>query len=485
MFRSFYARISLLFLLLILILGTASLFIAFNASRHLFDEVEQLLNREYAASIAAELKPLTDGKISDVAIGEAIHYMMVLNPMVEIYLVDSRGHIISYFAGGKDPVLRREIDTAPLVRFQESRGYETLLGDDPRTKSSRKPFSASPLEINGEQGWVYVILRGQSYDHSLALVRTDYYTRSGLFTFLLAMVITLAAGFFLFFILTYRLRSLDLGVQAFKKGQFDHRIAIRGNDELASLGRAFNEMAESIAQGIEKLHEADRQKSDLIANISHDLRSPLASIRGHLESLQLSENRLSEKEREEYIAITLRNVAGFQNLVEELLDLARLEARQISPEKVDFSLAELVQDAVLKVSHRAREKEISLAYEPDGDLPLFPGDIGLIERAVTNVLDNALDHTPEGGKVSVTLDQTGEGFSLAVSDTGEGIAEEDLPYIFERFYRADKSRTRKASSTGLGLAIAREVVELHGGKICADNLPRGGARFVLTLPGTV
>jgi signal transduction histidine kinase len=485
MFRTFYARLSLLFLILVFILGTASLFIAFNASRHLFDEVEQLLNREYAASIAGELGPLTGGEFSEEAIGNAIHYMMVLNPMVEIYLIDSRGHIISYFAGGKDPVLRREIDTAPLVRFQESRGYETILGDDPRTEKSRKPFSAALLSINGEQGWVYVILRGQSYDHSLALVSSDYYTRSGLFTFLLAVVITLAAGFFLFFLLTYRLRSLSQGVQAFKKGQFDHRIVIRGNDELASLGRAFNEMAESVVRGIEKLHEADRQKSDLIANISHDLRSPLASIRGHLESLQLRENRLSEKEREEYISITLRNVAGFQNLVEELLDLARLEARQISPEKQNFSLAELVQDAVLKVSHRAREKDISLSYNPDENLPLFPGDIGLIERAVTNILDNALDHTPEGGDVAVSLKRTGEGFSLAVCDTGEGIREEDLPRIFERFYRADKSRTRKSRSTGLGLAIAKEVVELHGGKISADNLPRGGARFVLTLPGTV
>jgi len=485
MFRSFYARLSLLFLLLIAILGGASLFIAFNASRHLFDEVEQLLNREYAASIAGELEPFTGETFSQEDIGDAIHYMMVLNPMVEIYLIDGTGHIISYFAGGKDRVIRREIDLAPLIRFQESRGYGTILGDDPRTERSRKPFSAAPLRINGEPGWVYVILRGQSYDHSLALVRSDYYTRSGLVTFLLALLITLGAGFFLFFVLTRRLRTLSQGVQAFKGGRFDHRIEIRGRDELARLGTAFNEMAASIEQGIEQLHEADRQKSDLIANISHDLRSPLTSIRGHLETLLLKENRLSDGEREEYLSLTLRNVSGFQNLVEELLDLARLEARQISPEPQEFSLAELVQDVVLKVRPRSREKNITLLYEPEENLPLYSGDIGLIERGVTNILDNALDHTPAGGRVTITLGGGERQQILTVSDTGEGIAEADLAHIFERFYRADKSRTRKARSTGLGLAIAREVMELHRGSIGAENNPGGGARFVLSFPLTV
>ena len=173
--RSFYGRISILFLVLILILGAASLIIAFNASRHLFDEVEQLLNREYAASIASELEPLVVNGFSEDNIKNAIHYMMVLNPMVEIYLLDSSGNILSYFAGGDDKVIKTKINLEPLRIFADSRGYETVLGDDPRTEKDRKPFSAAPLLIDGDPGWVYVILRGQSVITSYSIHYTKLY----------------------------------------------------------------------------------------------------------------------------------------------------------------------------------------------------------------------------------------------------------------------------------------------------------------------
>jgi signal transduction histidine kinase len=482
-FRSFYARISLLFLLLVFILGGSSLMIAFNASRHLFDEVEQLLNREYASSIAEELESIVDEDLSKAPVSEAIHYMMVLNPMVEIYLLDSNGAILSYFAGGEDRLIREKIDTQPLKQFRNSRGFETVLGDDPRTEDSLKPFSAAPLQISEhEEGWVYVILRGQSYDHSLALAQSNYYVRSGLFTFIIATLATLIVGLFLFFLLTYRLKKLSLGIQAFKDGHFEHRIEVKGKDEIAQLSQGFNEMAASIQDGIDKLKDADRSRSQLIANISHDLRSPLTSIRGHLETLLLKENTISEREQREFIEITLRNVADFQRLVEELLDLAKLEARQVSPQPIPFSLAELIQDVVLKMSARTERKHISIQYDPDPGLPSFTGDIGLIERALTNVIGNAIEHSPESGIITMELHQQKAEYTISIADSGNGIPEDDLPHVFERFYRTDKSRTRTTRGTGLGLAIAKEVVELHNGKIYAANSETGGALITIRLP---
>ena len=219
MFRSFYARISLLFLLLILILGTASLITAFNASRHLFDEVEQLLNREYASNIAGELEPLVRDGFSEEKIKNAIHYMMVLNPMVEIYLLNSAGGILAYFTHPNEELIRQSISVLPLQKFIQSEGWEIVQGDDPRTGKAEKPFSAARLPMGNETGYVYVILRGQSYDRSLAVAGNNYYIRSGLYTFIAALGITIFAGLVLFSLLTRRLRQLSSGVRAFQQGE--------------------------------------------------------------------------------------------------------------------------------------------------------------------------------------------------------------------------------------------------------------------------
>jgi len=481
-FKSFYARLSILFLILVFILGGASLFIAFDASTNLFNEVDQLLNREYAANISKELSAITSEDPTGKEIKAAIHYMMVLNPNVEIYLLDSDGFILSYFAGEGKTIKRDRIDPKPLELFQASKGYDSILGDDPRTDNEKKPFSAAPMQINDNPGWVYVILRGQGYDSSLALVESNYYFRSGLSTFLIALLFTLIAGLFLFFLLTNRLRKLSDDVQIFKNGKYNHRVEIKGKDELAQLGNTFNEMAKSIEDGIQKLKESDYQRSQLIANISHDLRSPLTSIRGHLETLLLEENNISEEEKREYVEIALRNVSGFQRLVEELLDLARFESGQIIPEKLEFSFAELLQDVVIKMKGQSDSNNISIIYEPNPNIPLYKGDIGLFERSVTNIIGNAIEHTPEKGTIKVDLSFNNNTYYISVLDSGKGIPLENLPHIFERFYRADKSRNRKTKSTGLGLAIAKEVVELHDGFIEASNSDKGGAIFTIILP---
>ncbi|MCY1151670.1 MAG: HAMP domain-containing sensor histidine kinase [Sphaerochaetaceae bacterium] len=480
--RSFYARLSILFLILVFILGGVTIFVAFDASTHLFDEVDQIINREYAANISVELSAIVEDDPTGEKIKEAIHYMMVLNPNVEIYLIDSDGLIISYFTGEGKNIVRNRIDPKPLEMFQASQGLESIKGDDPRTEDEKKPFSAAPMQINGEPGWVYVILRGQGFDSSLSLVKSNYYIRSGISTFLIALLFTLIAGLFLFFILTNRLRQLSEDVQIFKEGKYTHRTKISGNDELAQFASTFNEMAKSIEEGIQKLKESDHQRSQLIANISHDLRSPLTSIRGHLETLLLEENNISEKKKREYVEITLRNVASFQRLVEELLDLARFEAGDITLEKLSFSIAELLQDVVLKMRGQSDSNEIKIQYNPDPNLPFFKGDIGLFERAVTNILANAIEHTPKKGIVKVDLSFNNGLYQILISDSGQGIPEENLPHIFERFYRVDKSRNRNTKSTGLGLAIAKEVVELHGGIIEAKNSVDGGALFTITLP---
>ena len=481
-FRSFYARLSLIFLMLILALGAASLIIAFTAAGNLFDEVEQLLNREYAESIASELQDIVKPGFSEKAIHDEIHYMMVLNPMVEIYLLDGGGEILAYYTNPEESIVRQAVDVKPLEEFVANEGRTPVLGDDPRTAGRVKPFSAAPLLMGEERGYVYVILRGQSYDESLEMLRSSYFLRSGFSTFLIALFATLLAGFSLFFLLTRRLRYLSLAVKAFERGEFEYRVAGKGSDELGALGRAFNEMAESIEAGVEKLKLAEQQRSDLIANISHDLRSPLTSIRGYLETILVKDQKLTDSERREFLESTLKNVSSFQHLVEELFELAKLEARQVKPEAESFQIAELVQDVALKLTPRAKESGVSLHVDQPSEPASVSADIGMVERVLTNLIENALSHTPPGGEVRLSINQSVEDVALTISDTGSGISPSDLPHIFERFYRADKSRDRGVPGTGLGLAIAKEIAELHGGSIRAESPAEGGAVFTLRLP---
>jgi signal transduction histidine kinase len=481
LFSSFYARLSTIFLLLILLLGAGCVFIAFRSSQHLFDDVEQLLNRGYAKNIAEELRPLVAQGFSEERVKGAIHYMMVLNPMVEIYILDAAGKILAYFLNPSERIERSSVDIAPLEEFIQSAGHRLSLGQDPRSATRTRPFSAAPLQMGPDTGFVYIILGGERYDESLRMIRDSYYLRAGIVAFFLALAATLVVGLTLFFLLTRRLKSLAEAVRDFERGNLARRVTAQGRDELGALGRSFNEMASTIAADVEKIRLAERMRRDLIGNISHDLRSPLASIQGYLETMVLKEPHLTPEDRRTFLQVSLRNTANLQRLVEELLELAKLDARQVQLRPEPLQIAELAQDVALKLAPEAQGAGVSLAVEPGADLPLVTGDVGLIERVLTNLIENALRFTPAGGAVRAILEPEPNAVRVTVSDTGSGIAPEDLPHVFERFYRADKSRDRTTTGAGLGLAIARQIVELHGGTLTVRSRPGEGAQFSFVL----
>ncbi|HUI71565.1 MAG TPA: HAMP domain-containing sensor histidine kinase [Spirochaetia bacterium] len=480
-FRSFYARISTIFLLLIVVLGAGWVAIAFNSARQLFSAVEQVLNREYARSIAAEIQPMVASGFDENRVRGAIHYMMVLNPMVEIYLLNDAGKILAYFTGPSGKIERSSVDMEPVRKFVASGGERLILGDDPRGATRAKPFSAATLTMGNDTGYVYIILGGERYDATLRMIRQSYILRAGMVALLLALLSTLIVGLSLFFLLTRPLRALSDAVRAFERGESGRRVRVRGTDELAGLARSFNDMAATIEADMEKLREAERMRKELIGNISHDLRSPLASIQGYLETILLKDAQLAPEERRRFLEISLKNTASLQRLVEELFELVKLDTRQVQLKREPFQAAELAQDAVLKLKPGADAAGVVLTVEGPRDLPLVTGDIGLVERVLTNLIENAVAYTPRGGSVKVALSQENGPVQVSVIDTGTGIGPDDLSHIFDRFYRADRSRDRSRGGAGLGLAIAREIVELHGGALHVESKVNAGTRFSFTL----
>ena len=272
------------------------------------------------------------------------------------------------------------------------------MGDDPRAAGRAKPFSAAPLAMGDVGGYVYIILGGEHYDATLRMIRQSYILRAGMVALLLALLCTLIVGLSLFFLLTRPLRVLSEAVRAFERGELGRRVSIRGRDELAALGKSFNEMATTIEADMEKLKEAERMRKELVGNISHDLRSPLTSIQGYLETILLKDAQLTAEERRRFLEISLKNTASLQRLVEELFELVRLDTRQVQLRHEQFQLAELAQDAVLKLKPGADAAGVSLTVEGPRELPLVSGDIGLVERVLTNLIENALRSTPRAGR---------------------------------------------------------------------------------------
>jgi signal transduction histidine kinase len=300
------------------------------------------------------------------------------------------------------------------------------------------------------------------------------------------VLVALAVGLLVFGLLTRRLSLLTERVQRFTESGFEAADAVAwtsaGDDEIDRLGKACAAMSEKIGDQFESLKENDRLRRELISNVSHDLRTPLASIQGYVETLLIKDASLSADERRRYLATTRKHTQHLGRLIGDLFELSKLEAASVEPQFERFSLAELLQDVVQEFELEAREKEIDIRFGTAGRDTSVYADIGLIQRVLENLLRNALKFTPRGGRISVSMDPQPDSVAVTVADTGCGIADEDLPQIFDRFYRTHRSQAAGSNSSGLGLAIVKRILDLHGSRITVSSEIDRGTRFVFDLP---
>jgi signal transduction histidine kinase len=254
------------------------------------------------------------------------------------------------------------------------------------------------------------------------------------------------------------------------------------NDEITRLHQTCAEMSAQLDAQMQSLKATDRMRRELVANVSHDLRTPLAAMRGYLETLQIKDADLSLAEKQRYLAIAVQHTDRLARLIAELFELARLDAGEVRLKPESFPPAELVQDVAQTFEIAARERAIRLQTDLGANTPPVRADIALIQRALANLLDNALRHTPAGGTVKVSLATTGNRVRVAVADSGPGIAHDDLPFIFDRFYRGRDDPRAQTDGAGLGLAIVRRILDLHQTTIDVESKPGTGARFAFDLP---
>ncbi|UCF98235.1 MAG: HAMP domain-containing histidine kinase [Spirochaetaceae bacterium] len=482
-FSRFSVKVSSLFLVLLLLMGSAQVIVTMRITERRQIEVDQLVNWNLAQDMAAEIEPVlaADGNMD--GIGEVIHYMMVLNPAIEIYLLDGEGTILGFFAEPGKEVKARTVDLEPVRRFISGGGHPPIFGEDPRGMGAKKHFSAATIALpDGSRGYLYIVLRSTLYDLAAGRLRDKYLASALVRALVLSGISVAIVGLILFTLLTRRLQRVARSVREFEQGNYHRRLDTSAKDEIGELARTYNRMADTIAANLEKLKETDSLRRELIANVSHDLRSPLTSIQGYVETLLMKHDSLSRKQLRTYLQVILSDATMLNEMVHELFELSKYEARQIEPRLERFSLTELIQDVVLKYKPRAEEREVMLEAGLPEKLFFVQADINMIERVLSNLIENALAHTPTGGQVRAQLEER-EGRALVrVNDSGKGIEKQDIPFIFDRFFTSGRERASSDRGSGLGLAIAQKIMGMHASRIQVESEPGRGSTFYFELP---
>jgi two-component system sensor histidine kinase BaeS len=462
--RSFYWRIAITFVVVTLaVVGTQALLFSFLVARWNAQDPSRA-PMSLARAAAAELgSALEENAALDIDAHVRARYGRVA---YGLFVVLRDGHV------AHNGVARPSDDAVAAARA-------VLANTDVRMLRRRgrmgRQFVMAPVDVNGalkglvvvppaRGGVLWLLQRWLSWPGTLVLV-----------------VGTILAAVLVFAPVRRRLRALEEATERLGRGDLRARAPEGGGDEIARVAQSFNRMAEELAARDEALRASDRLRRQMLADVSHELRTPLTSIRAYIETLQMPEVAADADRRSRYFSTMEHETRRLERIVSDLVDLARYESGVDTLEPRVFSLARLFTQVAARHEREAEARQVSIDCAVDDAADDVTADPHRIDQAVDNLVANALRHTSGGGRVTLRAWREADRVVLSISDTGEGIAPEHLPHVFERFYKVDPSRPGGTAGSGLGLSIVKAIVERHGGTIRAASEP-GRTEFTIELP---
>ncbi|MGB5707019.1 MAG: HAMP domain-containing sensor histidine kinase [Arenicellales bacterium] len=483
MFNTLYSKLALALTIVLALVGAVFGSFSWYVGKQHADLVVQTFNRDLAANLILERKLIDNGELNEATLKETFDEYMAINPSIEIYLLNNAGQIVSHSAP-PEKVVRTSVSLIPIREFLENQEYKPVVGDDPRNRERGKAFSVAPVNINsGMFGYLYVVLRGEAYDNVARTLEQQYLVKLGFQVLTMSLLVGLVAGLMILWRVTRRLRRLTLEIDRFLP-QDQLVPASPGpnqGDEVKRLSLAFENMSNRISDQIRSLEQNDRKRRDLVANISHDLRTPITAILGYLETLKARAALASESELHDYVQTALRNASRMSKMIEELFELAKLEAGAAAPVMESISITDLVQDVVHQQGVLAKQNNIALSMEVPAYLPLVKADTGMIHRVLENLITNAINHLERAGEVVVCLERQADYINVSVWDSGKCIPQSEVTRLFDRFYQGDE-RDEREMGAGLGLSIAQQILTLHDTSIKVGDGRSGGKAFTFKLP---
>jgi signal transduction histidine kinase len=493
--RRLHVRAALLAAPLLMLLGGCMYFLLQHYSAQTALEAGQRMNLGLAQYVVEQQEPgllNAQGRPDQARVQELAMHVMKINPAVEVYFLDNQGQVLAHALDGlkaADPVGSR-IDMQPVREMLQLTTGATsklpLLGSDPIQPNTLNTFSVAPLRASSgaTDGYLYIVLNGRMAQTGAASLSNSQALQA---MAMAAAAISALAALVLWLVwrhLTRPLRQLTDELRAFR-GDSEPQKGPPTGDEIGVLRGSVQDMQNRIAQQFKALEDGDRQRRELVSNISHDLRTPLSSIRGYVETVMLRGDAIDAEARTNHLRTALRHVDLLGKRIGDLFELSNLDAGRIAPHQEVFCLAELLQDVVQNYQLAAQKRGVAvqLSAGSHGKARVL-ADIAMIERVLQNLIDNALRYTAQGGSVTLAIENRGAFMEISVSDTGRGIPTEHLPHIFERYWRATNAQKSNdaGTSSGLGLAIVKRILDLHGSAVQVHSEFTRGTRFGFMLP---
>ncbi|MGB0496503.1 MAG: sensor histidine kinase [Kangiellaceae bacterium] len=483
---SLFKKLSLSALIIFLILVAGFIWISQAIESVSRAQAEQELHRELAAHLVHDNPLISSEQLNSDTIGNLFHSMMILGANFEFYILDNSGKIINYSAKPGE-VVRDSVDLKPLDDFIQNNRQFPIYADDPRGKDS-KIFSAAVIhEGDKKVGYLFVIVRSKIYDGVFNRLKNNQQLSNILLVAAASILFLFALIFLSFHFFVQPLRGLTKVINSMQQNGFREKLSLievdKSSSEINILTDAFNQMITQINQQFDQLKLVDAERRELFTHLSHDLRTPLSSLQGFLETISIKRDKLTSEQHSEYIERSLKNAQRLKHFVDQIFELAHLESGHVSANFETFPIAELLYDLKEKFSIKASKKDINLKVELTNENVNTSTDIGKLERVLSNLLENAIRHTPTKGKVTISLEETelSNQVQIVVKDSGSGIPEEDIPYLFNARYRGTKTAEDGERHIGLGLTISKKLLKILGSEIKVKNNSDCGASFSFQL----
>jgi len=458
------------------------------------DEVTQTLHLDLAQHVIKDYLLIEDDKVDIQAAKKLFRELMILGPNFEFYFLDLSGKILAY---SNDPslVTLKNIDTTPIKNILAKQQVQLpIYGENPLKPSTHNIFSVAQIQLNDTSyGYLYIILGSHLQEN----ISNRLASRSIQLQLLVLLGLALLSITILIFILSrFVTKPLARLTKDIKQENFQHfkpaadqeelnhlnQWHEESNNEFHQLGSSFKHAHQALSKQYYLLAENERVRKELLAHLSHDLRTPMASLLGYLETYLIQQHNLSPADQHNYIEIAKKNAEKVYVLLEQLFELAHLDSNQVSINYEQFPIAELVQDVLSNFKMKAHEKHIILEFLPKDSGILVSADIEKLDRVLNNLIENALRHTQPNGLITIKFKPEHERVLISIKDTGSGISAEDLPYIFDAHFKAKNSIRENTAHGGLGLAITKRLIELHNSTIQVQSRLGQGTEFKFNLP---